>query len=219
MKPSSRAWAFVTGLLFYAAAAQAATVLASNGDAWVQRGQQTVPVRPGTEFQDADELVTGPGAEVLVRFADEARMVVRAASRVELRQLLRKEELQRQQKIAVVKGGLRYLSGEKTDRGRVVFTSTHVTIGIRGTDIEIALDEVGGNANPPGTYLKVNSGIAVLTGLDGTAVELAPGEVAMGAEAQVTPSGTRSLRRPSAKKVDIAPANLFKTAALDSLLR
>lgn len=219
MKPSSRAWAFVTGLLFYAAAAQAATVLASNGDAWVQRGQQTVPVRPGTEFQDADELVTGPGAEVLVRFADEARMVVRADSRVELRQLLRKEELQRQQKIAVVKGGLRYLSGEKTDRGRVVFTSTHVTIGIRGTDIEIALDEVGGNANPPGTYLKVNSGIAVLTGLDGTAVELAPGEVAMGAEAQVTPSGTRSLRRPSAKKVDIAPANLFKTAALDSLLR
>ena len=219
MKPSSRAWAFVTGLLFYAAAAQAATVLASNGDAWVQRGQQTVPVRPGTEFQDADELVTGPGAEVLVRFADEARMVVRADSRVELRQLLRKEELQRQQKIAVVKGGLRYLSGEKTDRGRVVFTSTHVTIGIRGTDIEIALDEVGGNANPPGTYLKVNSGIAVLTGLDGTAVELAPGEVAMGAEAQVTRSGTRSLRRPSAKKVDIAPANLFKTAALDSLLR
>ena len=219
MKPSSRAWAFVTGLLFYAAAAQAATVLASNGDAWVQRGQQTVPVRPGTEFQDADELVTGPGAEVLVRFADEARMVVRADSRVELRQLLRKEELQRQQKIAVVKGGLRYLSGEKTDRGRVVFTSTHVTIGIRGTDIEIALDEVGGNANPPGTYLKVNSGIAVLTGLDGTAVELAPGEVAMGAEAQVTLSGTRSLRRPSAKKVDIAPANLFKTATLDSLLR
>lgn len=219
MKPSSRAWAFVTGLLFYAAAAQAATVLASNGDAWVQRGQQTVPVRPGTEFQDADELVTGPSAEVLVRFADEARMVVRADSRVELRQLLRKEELQRQQKIAVVKGGLRYLSGEKTDRGRVVFTSTHVTIGIRGTDIEIALDEVGGNANPPGTYLKVNSGIAVLTGLDGTAVELAPGEVAMGAEAQVTLSGTRSLRRPSAKKVDIAPANLFKTAALDSLLR
>lgn len=219
MKPSSRAWAFVTGLLFCAAAAQAATVLASNGDAWVQRGQQTVPVRPGTEFQDADELVTGPGAEVLVRFADEARMVVRADSRVELRQLLRKEELQRQQKIAVVKGGLRYLSGEKTDRGRVVFTSTHVTIGIRGTDIEIALDEVGGNANPPGTYLKVNSGIAVLTGLDGTAVELAPGELAMGAEAQVTPSGTRSLRRPSAKKVDIAPANLFKTAALDSLLR
>jgi hypothetical protein len=219
LKPSSRAWAFVTGLLFCVAAAHAATVLASNGDAWMQRRQQTVPVRPGTEFQDADELVTGPGAEVLVRFADEARMVVRADSRIELRQLLRKEELQRQQKIAVVKGGLRYLSGEKTDRGRVVFTSTHVTIGIRGTDIEIALDEVGGNANPPGTYLKVNSGIAVLTGLDGTAVELAPGEVAMGAEAQVAPSGTRSLRRPSAKKVDIAPANLFKTGALDSLLR
>lgn len=222
MKPSNRAvWAapFIAGLLLWAAAAQAGTVVAARGEAWVRRDQQTVPLRTGTALQDADELVTGPGAEVLVRFEDEARMVVRPDSRLELHQLLRKDELQRQQKIAIVKGGLRYLSGARTDRRQVVFTSAHVTIGIRGTDIEIALDETGANANPPGTYLKVNSGIAVLTGLDGTAVELAPGEVALGSEAELTPRGTRSIRRPSARKLDAAPASLFQAGTLDSLLR
>jgi hypothetical protein len=218
LKPSKRAWAVIAGLLL-CAAAQAATVVASNGEAWIQRGQQTVPVRVGTELQDADDLVTGPGAEILVRFEDEARMLLRGDSRLELRQLLRKDELQRQQKIAIVKGGLRYLSSVKTDRRQVVFTSPHATIGIRGTDIEIALDEAGVNPNPPGTYLRVNSGIAVLTGLDGTVVELAPGEVALGSEAQLMAGGTRSLRRPSARKLDAAPASLFQVGSLDSLLR
>lgn len=221
MKPSkaARASALAAVLLLWAFTAQGAVVIALRGEASVQRGGLTMAVRTGTELQDADELVTAPGAEVLVRFDDEARMAVRPESRLELRQLLRKEELQRQQRIAVVKGGIRYISGEKTDRRQVVFSSPQVTIGIRGTDIEIALDEGGAGANPAGTYLKVNAGVAVLTGLDGTAVELAAGEVALGLEAELTPRGTRSIRRPSARKLEIVPASVFQAGALDSLLR
>lgn len=206
-------------LCLSAAAVGAGTVVESRGAVWVERGQQQVPLRAGTPLEDADELVTGPGAEVLVRFEDDARMLVRPDSRLELRQLLRRDELQRQQKIAVAKGGLRYLSSARTERRQVHFSSPHVTIGIRGTDIEIALDAAGANANPPGTYLKVNSGVAVLTGLDGTALELSEGQVALGADAQLTPRGVRSLRRPSARKLDAAPAHLFQPSSLDRLLR
>lgn len=206
-------------LLLASAAAQAATVIALRGEAWVQRGQQNVPLREGSTLQDSDELVTGPGAEVLVRFEDEARMVVRPESRIEFKQLLRKEELQRQQKINVAKGGLRYLSGALTDRKQVEFTSPNATIGIRGTDIEIAMEGAAAGSSQPGTYLKVNSGIAVLTGLDGTTVELAPGEVALALEAELSRAGVRSIRRPSARKLEVVPADLFRAGALDSLLR
>jgi hypothetical protein len=221
LKPSNRIGraALLTAALLLSAAAQAGSVAAARGEAWVERGQQTLPLRVGAALEDADELVTGPGAEVLVRFEDEARMVVRPESRLELHQLLRKGEPERQQKITIVKGSLRYLSSARTDRRKVIFTSPHVTIGIRGTDIEIALDADGANSNPPGTYLKVNSGVAVLTGLDGTAVELSQGEVALGAEAELTPRGARSIRSPSAKKLDAPPADLFRSGFLDSLLR
>lgn len=209
----------VAALLLASAAAQAAIVIALRGEASVQRGQQTITLREGATLEDSDELVTSPGAEVLVQFDDEARMVVRSESRVEFKQLLRKEELQRQQKINVAKGALRYLSGALTDRKQVVFTSPHATIGIRGTDIEILMGPAPAGANPPGTYLKVNTGLAVLTGLDGTSIELTPGEVALALEAELSRAGVRSIRRPSARKVEVVPADLFRAGALDSLLR
>ncbi|HWP13486.1 MAG TPA: FecR domain-containing protein [Ramlibacter sp.] len=209
----------LVGLLLMAAASvRAGSVVAARGEVWVERGQQIVPLRPGAALQAADKLVTGPGAEVLVRFEDDARMLVRSDSTLDLRQLLRKDEI-RQQIINIVKGGLRYLSSVTTVRQQVSFTSVHATIGIRGTDIEIALDETRANAKPAGTYLKVNHGIAVLTGLDGSEVELSEGQVALGIEAELSRAGVRSIRRPSAMRMDAAPAHLFQPGSMDSLLR
>jgi|SRR6185369_3056167 len=216
-----RAWAgILIGALFLAAATvRAGSVVESLGEAWVERGQQTVPVRVGTTLEDADKLITGPGAEVLLRFEDDGRMLVRPDSRVDLRQLLRKDEPQRQQIITVLKGGLRYLSSILTNRRQVTFTSAQATIGIRGTDIEIALDEAAADAKPSGTYLKVNHGIAVMTGLDGTEVELSEGQIALALEAELSRAGVRSIRRPSAMRMEAAPPRLFQPGALDSLLR
>src|SRR6185369_1663101 len=136
------------------------------------------------------------GARSGDQFEDDGRMLVRPHSRVDLRQLLRKDEPQRQQIITVLKGGLRYLSSILTNRRQVTFTSAQATIGIRGTDIEIALDEAAADAKPSGTYLKVNHGIAVMTGLDGTEVELSEGQIALALEAELSRAGVRSIRRP-----------------------
>jgi hypothetical protein len=206
-------------ILFVAAFARAGSVVESRGEVSVERGQQVVPLRAGTALENGDKLITGPGAEVLVRLEDDARMLVRPDSRLELRQLPRKDESQRQQIITVIKGGLRYLSGILTVRRQVSFTSANATIGIRGTDIEIALDEAGASAKPPGTYLKVNHGIAVLAGLDGSEVELSEGQVALALEAELSRAGVRSVRRPSAIRMEAAPAHLFQRGSMDSLLR
>ena len=71
-------------------------------------------------------------------------------------------------------------------------------VAICGIDIEIAVSDAPVEGNPAGTYLKVNTGQAVLAGLDGAKVELAPGQVAFGAEPPPTAKGTRAIARLSA---------------------
>ena len=66
-------------------------------------------------------------------------------------------------------------------------------MGIRGTDVEIALAEAATGGNT-GTYLKVNEGAAILAALDGSTVAVEPGQVAFGAPDTPGQGGTRSLR-------------------------
>jgi hypothetical protein len=204
-------------LLISAVSGRAGSVVEARGQAWVERASQVVPLRPGTPLEEGDKLNTGPGAEVLLRFQDDARMLVRGDSRLELRELLRKDEL-RKQIINIVKGALRYVSSVATPRQQVNFTSAQATIGIRGTDIEIALEEAVA-AYPAATYLKVNRGVGVLTGLDGAEVELTEGQVALALEAELFRAGVRSIRRPSAMRLQTAPAHLFQPGTMDSLMR
>jgi hypothetical protein len=79
---------------------------------------------------------------------------------------------------------------------------------------------MGESANAkPVTYLKVNRGIAVLTGLDGTQVELTEGQIALALEAELSRAGVRSIPHPSAMRMEAAPAHLFQPGSLDNLLR
>ena len=199
--------------------ALAANVLVVIGQAHVIRLQQPVPVVVGMEVQESDTLLLSSGAEVLVQFDDGAKMVVRGDSQVLFRKLVEQGQVDTRQKtLQIIKGGLRYLSGALTIRKKVVFETTSAIVGIRGTDIEIAVSDATVEGNPAGTYLKVNTGQAVLAGLDGAEVELSPGQVAFGAEPQLTSKGTRAIVQPSAARMDVIPLNVFKSAQLDSFL-
>ena len=172
------------------------------------------------QVKESHALLLSPNAEVLVQFDDGAKMVVRGDSQVLFRKLLEGGPVDSRQKtLQIIKGGLRYVSGLATLRRRVAFETLSATVGIRGTDIEIAVADAPLEGNPAGTYLKVNTGQAVLAGLDGAEVELSPGEVAFGAEPQPTPKGTRAIARPSTARVEVAPTSVFKSARLDSLLK
>lgn len=199
--------------------ASAANVLAIKGPAQLISSQLPAPVIVGTQVRESDALLLSPDAEVLVQFDDGAKMVVRGDSQVLFRKLVEEGQLDARQKtLQIIKGGLRYLSGALTQRKKVAFETASATVGIRGTDIEIAVSDAPVEGHPAGTYLKVNTGQAVLAGLDGAEVELSPGQVAFGAEPQPTPKGTRAIARPSTARVEVIPSGVFKSAQLDSLL-
>ena len=145
---------------------------------------------------------------------------MRSDSRVTFDQLIQKGELKKRKKtLRILKGGMRYVSGKATRKSQVAFVTDTVSIGIRGTDIEIAVATDNLSGNPAGTYLKVNTGQAVLVAQDGTQVEVDPGQVAFGTEPELTPRGAGGVRRPAARRVESALPGLFKAGGLDRLLR
>ena len=207
--------------LFFAAAsfssiALAANILAVNGQAQLISAQPPTLVVVGMLVKESDALLLSPNAEVLVQFDDGAKMVVRGDSQVLFRKLVENGLLDARQKtLQIIKGGLRYLSGALTIRKRVAFETLSATVGIRGTDIEIAVSDAPVEGNPAGTYLELNTGQAVL---DGAEVKLSPGQAAFGAEPQPTAKGTRAIARPSTARMEVTPLSVFKLAQLDSLL-
>jgi hypothetical protein len=206
--------------LLPAMSAQAARVVAVNGQVQIQRGDKLLPAVVGSRLREGDEFVSEGDSEALVRFDDGARLALRADSRLMVKTLkLKGAAALRQKTIKVIKGGLRYISGKATVKNRVAFETATATIGIRGTDIEIAVSEDPVNTDPAGTYLKVNTGLATMEAVDGTQVEVDPGQVAFGGEPELVPRGAGGKKRPAARKVETSVGGLFKTGLLDRLMK
>ena len=203
--------------------AQAARVTALSGLVQIFRGDRLLPAVVGSRLRVGDEFVSEGDAEALVRFDDGARLALRPDSRLQVTALKLKGPAAAQQKtINILKGGLRYISGKSTVKSQVAFTTSTATIGIRGTDIEIAVSEDAVSNDPAGTYLKVNTGVATMEASDGTQVEVDAGQIAFGGLPEVVPRGPGGTRRPAARKVEAAigaVGGLFKTGALDRLLK
>jgi OmpA-OmpF porin, OOP family len=217
-------------LTLIAGAAQSAVLRTVTGSVEVVRDGVTLPAVKGQRLKKGDVLqsaapdATKPGSEnggeVLVRFDDGARLALRGGSTVELQQLqLAGPRQERQKTLRMITGALRYISGIATVRQKVSFVTSTATIGIRGTDIEIVVTPEAVEDNNPGTYLKVNTGAAVLTATDGAKVDVAPGEVAYGGEPELTTRGKGGTRRASARKVDVAASGVFKASGLDRLMK
>ncbi len=207
-------------ILTAGAGAQAARILVVNGHIQIQRGDKTIPAVVGSRLRTGDEFVSEAGAEALVRFDDGARLALRSESRLLVKELkLKGPSAGRQKTIRLLKGGLRYISGKATVKNRVTFETTTATVGIRGTDIELAISEDPVNTDPAGTYLKVNTGLATMEAVDGTQVDVDPGQVAFGGEPELVPRGAGGVRRPAARRVEAAVGGLFKAGALDKLMR
>lgn len=210
-------WVLLAGA---ALQADAARVTVLHGKVQIQRGDRLLPAVVGSRLREGDEFISEPDSEALVRFDDGARLALRADSRLMVKALQLKGPSEgRQKTIRIVKGALRYISGRATVKSRVAFETTTATVGIRGTDIEIAVSEEAVNNDPAGTYLKVNTGLATLEAVDGTQVEVDPGQVAFGGEPELVPRGAGGRRRPAARKVEGGTGSLFRASALDRLMK
>lgn len=221
---SRRLLAGLCCLAIIPAAGAATSLRAVDGDVNVHRGEQVTAGRNGTVLKEGDEVEAAEGAShAIIRFDDGARLAVRPGSRLVVKRLqMTGPTSKRQKTIRLVKGSLRYISGKATVRAGVAFETSTATIGIRGTDIEIAVLEEPRDDNPSGTYLKVNTGQATLQASDGEVVAVDPGEFAYGGEPELTPRGGNVKRRPAARKIEAAAAavpGLFRAGRLDALMR
>ncbi len=227
MSSNSRKWKWLPASGFFLALTlalglalptQAAQVLAKVGALQIQRGGKMVPVVVGTRLREGDEMVSEPGAEALLRLDDGARLAVRPNSILQFKTLQRRGRVdQRKMALRIAQGGLRYLSSKSTLRHSIQFETPTATIGIRGTDIEISITDLPVDENVTGTYLKVNTGAAILQAVDGTVVEVDPGQVAFGGEPELVPRGPGGTRRPAGRKVEPI-TGLFKAGLLDKLM-
>ena len=202
--------------------AWAAQLVKLQGVVQVARAGQVLSSFEGQRLQEGDVIETSVDSETLIRFDDGARLLVREQSNLVLNQLkLNGPVTARQKTVKIVKGALRYVSAKATVRRKVAFLTPTSTIGIRGTDIEILVAQEVVQDNSPGTYLKVNTGVAQITASDGAAEVVKPGEVAYGGEPELQARGGGP-KRPSARKVVVQAEGLgraFRSSALDAWLK
>lgn len=198
--------------------AQAAQVVALTGGVQIQRGEAVLPVAVGTRLRQGDEFVSAAGAEAMLRLDDGGRLALRENSMLRFKTLeLEGPIKKRHAALRVIRGGLRYVSGKVAAQQRMVFETETAIIGIRGTDIEIVITNEVVNGDESGTYLRVNSGAATLQAVDGSVVDVGPGQVAFGGEVDLVARGAGGTKRPAARKVAPA-AGLFKSGSMDQLM-
>lgn len=208
-------WVAAALLLGATAQADAGVLQRLRGKATVQRGVITLPATEGMALQDEDEVLTEEQAEILLQFDDGSRVAMRPQTQLKLQELPSPQWPERGAvKARMVKGAIRFVSGKGTiSRNVRIFTPTS-TIGVRGTDIDVAYIQNNPSLDT-GTYLRVNAGEAEMTARE-TSITLATGEVAVGVAPGLT---ARSIvRAPWARKISLPPG-VFQTGSMDDLLR
>ncbi len=201
-------------------AVQANSIRTVSGQVELVRSGKTLQAKEGMRVRQGDKIASKGQGEALLQFNDGARLALRTESSLQIK-ILGPESVDGpgQKTLKLLVGSLRYISGAATVRRKVSFQTNTATIGIRGTDIEITVSDEAVLDNNPGTYLKVNTGLAAITAPDGAQVEVAPGEVAYGGEPELTMRGAGGTRRASARKLQAGADRLFKASALDALMK
>lgn len=202
------------------AVAQAAVVRAIDGRVDIVRGEHRIEAKLGSRLREGDEIVSSDDGEALIRFDDGGRVAVRPGSRVQLRTLDLTGPVQRRQKtVKVIQGSLRYVTGKAAVRRNVHFETAKVTIGIRGTDLDIAVTGDAQPDRPAGTWVRVRAGAVLVTGSDGTQLEVEAGQAAFSGEPELTPRGAGQVRRAATRRVELIPPAVFRDGAVDRLMR
>jgi hypothetical protein len=156
----------------FVSAGDIGTVLKAKGNVEIHRGSEILKAKKKFKVQAGDKVVTGAKDQVFIGMIDKSKMIVRPNSEVLLKDLVYEKKSTDKQETSVLKGGIRAVSGEiaKKSRDNVKFSAGTATIGIRGTDIEVAM--IGdGQQDRAGIYNYVHDGL--------TEMKLETGQTAM----------------------------------------
>ena len=153
-------------------AQQAGKVIRAKGEVFViaaAGGSQAL--KKGSAVSVGDAVKTGENGQALIQMEDKSRLIIRKNSEVKIEAFEYKKKDTDKAETSLISGALRAVSGNiaKKNPASVKYSAGTATIGIRGTDIDIAI--VGdGQTDRPGIYNYVRDGA--------TQMALATGEVA-----------------------------------------
>jgi hypothetical protein len=140
----STLWLFTLMAAFNTHAADlAGTVKSVKGQAYIERGAARIDVAVGISLHAQDRLVSGPASSVGITLRDSTLLTAGPNSTVELN----KYAFDRNTNIGhmdttVKRGTLAVVSGQmaKHNPEQVVFRTSTVTLGVRGTEFIIDVD-------------------------------------------------------------------------------
>ena len=135
-------------------------------------GQTRAAQAKGPVFA-GDQVTTQADAQVMIRLADRSSLLVRPKSTVVIEDFQFEQKPDDRMTTNVVAGAVRAVSGNiaKDKPGNVKYSAGTATIGIRGTDIELAIVEEG-QKDRAGIYNFVHSGATEMTLAGGPTVQV-----------------------------------------------
>lgn len=121
----------------------AGTVKTLKGQAHIERGTERLSVAVGTHLHAQDRLISGPASSVGITLRDSTLLTAGPNSTIELTQYsFDRSTNVGQMDTSVKRGTLAVVSGQmaKSNPGQVVFRTSTVTLGVRGTEFIIDVD-------------------------------------------------------------------------------
>lgn len=143
-------------------------------------GQKSLSVK--AEVFQGDQITTGNDSEMLIRMTDGAVLALRPNTNMTVTEYHfdNKDSSHDNIFVRLLKGGFRTVTGAigKKNPQKVKFNTPTATIGIRGTDFEVAVVEDSKKGAEAGTYNKVFQGATYLENNQGKQVEVGPNQAA-----------------------------------------
>lgn len=174
------AWFFMANSVFAAEAAGIVERLQGSAQIISNGSQKNVEVK--SEVYQGDQITTARDAEVLIRMTDGTVFAVRPNSNMYVSEYRfdNKNNDNDSLLIKLVKGGFRSVTGAigKRNPQKVKFNTPTATIGIRGTDFEVAVLDENKKDAEAGTYNKVFQGATYLENNQGNRVEVGANQAA-----------------------------------------
>lgn len=142
----------------------------------------------GDKVYEGDAIATAPRAELHLAMADGASFIVRENTKITIRAYVADGGDQDKSLIDLAQGALRSITGwiGRYNRSNYAIRTPLVTIGVRGTDHEPTHLLEGDPRGKPGSYDKVNAGLAVMNTQQG-AVEIPANKAAFLSQAGLPP--------------------------------
>jgi hypothetical protein len=142
----------------------------------INANNESRAVRSGEPIRAGETITTQSGGEVLLKMKDDSVLVLRQNTQVKLTEFRYEDKATDSMFASLVKGAVRSVSGllGKTRPSNVKFATSTATVGIRGTDFEIAVVPEGSSDGRAGTYDYVYDGTTNMQIASGQNLDVKP---------------------------------------------